>query len=192
MKITVDKLRELDACESGIDKFIKSGLEGKHIKKVIKEAIKQEEFEDANWLLAECMDYKQYVLYAVYSAEKCIEEYEKHYPDDDRPRKAIEAAKLCAFDPTQENKEAARSARSAARSAGAAAWSAWSAARSAGAAAESAAWSAAESAARSAGAAAWSARSARYKDLLEYGVSLFEDNNLKYYPSMLTNITGAH
>ena len=106
------------------------------------------------------------VALAIYSAELVIDLFEKEYPEDDRPRKAIEAAKKYLQNPTEENKSAARSAASVARSA---AWSAarsvaWSAAESAESAARSAARSAAESAARSARSAAWSAaRSAALK-----------------------------
>ena len=90
------------------------------------------------------------VVLSIFAAELCIENFEKLYPDDKRPREAIEAAKAYLKDPSEKNRSAAwsaarsaeRSARSAARSAErSAAWSAESAA--------SAAWSA-ESAARSA------------------------------------------
>jgi hypothetical protein len=90
---------------------------------------------------------KDSVALAIYSAELVLNNFEKEYPDDDRPRKAIEAAKRVLKRDTAKNRSAARSAaESAAGSA------AWSAARSAGSA-ESAARSA-ESAARSAGTAA--------------------------------------
>jgi len=87
---------------------------------------------------------KDSVALAIYSAELVIDNFEKEYPDDKRPRKAIEAARRWLKEPTQENESASRFAESAAWSA------AWSAAGSAaGSAAESAARSAAESAARS-------------------------------------------
>ena len=89
------------------------------------------------------------VSLAIYAAELVIGNYENKYPNDDRPRKAIEAAKAWLKDPSEANRSAAWSARSAA----------WSAARSA---AESAARSAAESAARSAESAARSAESAAW------------------------------
>jgi len=99
---------------------------------------------------------KDSVALAIYSAELCIDNFEKEYPEDERPREAIEAAKKWLKNPTKQN-------MSAAESAGSAAWSARSAAGSAGyaawSAAESAAWSA-RSAAGSAGYAAWSAGSA--------------------------------
>jgi hypothetical protein len=103
---------------------------------------------------------KDSVLFSIYSAYLCLDNFEKVYPNDKRAREAIEAAERYIENPTEKNQEAAESAGSA----GSAAWSAWSArsaaesaAWSARSAAESAAWPAAESAAES---AAWSARSA--------------------------------
>jgi hypothetical protein len=108
---------------------------------------------------------KDSVALAIYSAEQYLKNFESKYPNDKRPRKAIQATKKWLKNPTKENESAAESAaRSAAWSARSAARSARSAARSAESAAWSAAWSAAASAAwsaRSAAAsAAWSARSA--------------------------------
>jgi len=119
---------------------------------------------------------KDSVLFAICAARLVLKNFEKEYPNDNRPRKAIEAAEKYIKNPTVKNKNtarsarsaawsaasAARSARSAARSTRSAAWSAESAARSARSAARStrsAAWSAA-SAAWSAASAAWSAESA--------------------------------
>ena len=101
---------------------------------------------------------KDSVTLAIFSAELCLREFEKLYPDDKRPRKAIDAARAVLAHDTAENRSAAWSAaRSAAESAAeSAARSAESAARSAESAARSAAWSAAESAES----AAWSAESA--------------------------------
>ena len=94
---------------------------------------------------------KDSVALSIFSAEMCLKEFEKLYPDDDRPRKAIDAARAVLAHDTAKNRSAARSV------AWSAAWSAesaaWSAARSAESAARSAAWSA-ESAARSAESAA--------------------------------------
>jgi hypothetical protein len=120
------------------------------------------------------------VSLAIYAAELVIDNFERVYPDDKRPRNAIEAAKNYLKNPTAESAaraeraeraaSAAESAESAARSAESAAWSAasaesaWSAAWSAASAARaesaarSAAWSAASAA--SARSAAWSAESA--------------------------------
>lgn len=68
------------------------------------------------------------VQFAIACARRSLPNYEKEYPKDDRPRKAIEAAETWFANPTKENESAARSAWSAARSAESAAWSAaWSA-----------------------------------------------------------------
>ena len=89
------------------------------------------------------------VALALFAAESVLELFEKQYPEDKRPRQAIEAARVWLKDPSEENKDAARAAaRAAAWAAGAAAW-----------AAEDAAW-AARDAAWAAGAAAWAAGAA--------------------------------
>ena len=102
---------------------------------------------------------KDSVALSIYAAELVIDIYEKQYPNDDRPRKAIEAAKAVLKNDTEANKSAARSAAESARSAAESAESAARSAWSAESAARSAAWSA-WSAARSAESAAWSAWSA--------------------------------
>ena len=128
---------------------------------------------------------KDSVAISIFAAELCLENFDKVFPQDKRPREAIDAAKVWLENMTEENRlradaaesaaeSAARSARSAAESAArsaaesaarsarsaaeSAAWSAWSAAWSAAWSVWSAAWSAAES-------AAWSARSAAYKKI---------------------------
>ena len=97
------------------------------------------------------------VRLAIFASELCIKNFEKVYPNDDRPRKAIEAAKYWL---ANQNGSAESSAASAAESARSVAWSAaWSAAESAAKSAAESARSAAWSAAWSAASAAWSARS---------------------------------
>ena len=74
------------------------------------------------------------VALAVYAAEQVIDIFEKKYPDDQRPRKAIEAAKEWLKNPTPENRAAAVVA--AADASRAAAW----ASRAAADASRAAAW----------------------------------------------------
>ena len=102
------------------------------------------------------------VRFAVACARHTLDKFEVKYPEDKRPREALDAAEAWVKDPSEANRSAAWSAaRSAASAAESAAWSAASAAESAAwsaaSAAESAAWSAAESAAWSAASAARSA-----------------------------------
>jgi len=100
---------------------------------------------------------KDSVALAIYSAELVLPNFEKEYPNDDRPRKAIEAAKKVLENDTKENREAARlamwtavgaarAARSTTWIAGLAAWTATSAAEAAAEAEITAAWTAAEAA----------------------------------------------
>jgi hypothetical protein len=74
------------------------------------------------------MERKQYLAYAIFAAEQVLENYEKQYPDDKRPRLAIEAAKKVLKNNSEQNRSAANSA---AYSAYSAAYSAYSAACSA-------------------------------------------------------------
>ena len=53
-------------------------------------------------------------MYAVFSAEQVIDIYEKKYPDNKKPRLAIEAAKKCIEDPSSKNKNDAYAADAAA------------------------------------------------------------------------------
>ena len=106
-------------------------------------------------------------LLAVECAERVIHLYEEKYPSDERPRKALQAARDFARGKIDTDALAAAGAAAWAAS-GAAAWAAaWAAARdaagaaaraAAGDAARDAAWAAARDAARAAaGAAAWDA-----------------------------------
>ena len=101
---------------------------------------------------------KDSVLLSIYAAELCIDNFEKEYPEDKRPREAIEAAKKFLKYPTAAKRFAARSA-------------AGSAAESAAASARSAAESAAES-------AVWSAWSAAESAVIK-NISEWMDNRLK-------------
>lgn len=164
LKITTEFLESINACDEGKDWVAK--YEDKEPIAVIRCLVADDKWEWANWLIVRIMDYKQHVSYAIFAALQVIDIYEKQYPGDDRPRKAIEAAQRCVNNPTEENKSAAESAAWSA-----AAWSARSAAWSAESA-RSAAWS--EWSARSA--AAESAESAAMKTkIIEYGISLLQE-----------------
>lgn len=66
---------------------------------------------------------------SIFTARLCMDNYESLFPNDDRPRMAIESAEKYVKNPSAKNKKAARSA----------AFAAWSAAWSAAESAESAA-----------------------------------------------------
>ena len=104
---------------------------------------------------------KDSVKLAIYAAELVIENFEKKYPDDKRPREAIEASKKWLKYPTEKNRAAAYAAASAAYAAYAAAsYAAYAACAAAAYAAYAA--SSASSAAAYAAYAASSAAAAAY------------------------------
>ena len=183
--ITKEWLREKRACTEGFNWFIRQ--QARDEVKVLEHLIAEEKFDWANWLIVRRMERTQYIQYAIFAAEQVIENYEKQYPDDNRPRLAIEAARRCLTDDSEAADSAAYSAASAADSAAysaadSAAYSAARAARAADSAADSAASaaysaaSAADSAADSAARAAYSAARAALiemqKKILAYGISL--------------------
>ena len=167
-KITIEWLVEKNACQDGLDWFAKQGKEVEPIP-LLNLLIKKKKLDWANWLIVRVMEYKQYVSYAVFAAELVIDIFEKEFPDDKRPRTAIEAAKKCIENPNDENKkEAARAAGIAAYSAAdsAAYWAAYWAA-----------YRAANSAANSAACAEYSAayRAKILKKILKYGIELLRE-----------------
>ncbi|MCK9436207.1 MAG: pentapeptide repeat-containing protein [Synergistaceae bacterium] len=64
------------------------------------------------------------LLYAIYCVEAVLSIYEEQYPNDSRPRAAIEAAKACLKNPSKENRNKAYSAGYAATAAADAAYDA--------------------------------------------------------------------
>ena len=103
--ITVKWLEKHNACIKGVEWF-RNQTETDPIK-LIEYFIKhrdKEQLQWGNWLIVRLMKYKQYLSYAIFAAEQVISIYEKKYPDDKRPRKAIEAAKKYLKNSTKENK----------------------------------------------------------------------------------------
>ena len=121
MKLTLEKLESLGACEEGVEWYKEQNTED--FEEICNRLLKSEYIEDyLNWILPRMMNKKQKVQYAIFAAELVIDNFEKVYPDDDRPRKAIEAALKYVKNQTEENKSgAARAAYSAAYSADSAA-----------------------------------------------------------------------
>jgi len=70
-----------------------------------------------NWYTDEKLLKKIQLQFAILCAESVLHIFETQYPDDDRPRKAIEAAKNYLGNPNKDNTIAATAASSAARAA---------------------------------------------------------------------------
>ena len=178
MLITTEKIKALKPCRYRFDNFETNypNYSGSLIEFLALENIT---YSDKVWVFVRLADHLQNVQWSVYCAESVLHNFEKLYPDDKRPRLAIEVSQAFILNPNKESAawsaawSAAESAWSAAWSAAESTWSdesarsaAWSAAWS-DESARSAAWSAARSAARSAAESAaesaestWYARSA--------------------------------
>jgi len=103
MKITLSLLNELGACKSGIAWFNSVKNKPKTLEGWIDVAIKKDGINYGNWLITRIMNNEQRVSYAIFAAEQVIDIFEKQYPNDDRPRKAIEVAKAYLKNPNLEN-----------------------------------------------------------------------------------------
>jgi len=151
-KNVIDSMQYVDA-----DVIAQVEVRGKHLEQNDKQC-----WEEMRLLKTWTWTKEDSVSLAVYAAELVIDIFEARYPDDKRPRQAIDAAKNWLKNQTEENARAAEAAGAAsamvfAAASAAAAWAAEVAAWAAGAAAGAAAWAsgvAARAAAWAAGAAA--------------------------------------
>jgi hypothetical protein len=174
MIITTKFLKEKGACEEGYKWVKENKLIGLDSIPFVNKLIENDKLGWANWLIVRCMEYKECVSYAVYAAEQVIDIFEKKYPNDKRPRKAIEAAKACLDNPSDENKKAAdASAYASASAAYASASAAYAAADAAAAYAYAAAYASAAAYAYAA-ASAYAKKEMRLK-ILNYGLQLLEN-----------------
>ena len=106
-KITKKWLKKINACcpESDMDRAEKE-FKG-DIELIAKALLDNNRFDDANWLLTRIMNKSQNVQYAIFAAEQVLSIFENKYPNDNRPRKAIEAAKNYLKNPCKKTKSAA-------------------------------------------------------------------------------------
>jgi len=161
MKINKDVIQKLNPCKDRIDNFITHyGTKDYTLKGFL--SLDEITYTDKIWVVTKLFTQEQNVKWSIKCAESTLDNFEKLYPEDKRPRLALKAAYDFCIDPSDETRSAAWSAASSAASAArfAAAYAAESAAWSAASAAESAAWSAARSAASTARFAASAAESA--------------------------------
>jgi hypothetical protein len=105
--ITKEFLLTNNACSSGIKWVVENKLLGLPADDFINKLMESDKFTWANWLIGCIMDKTQRVKYALFVAEQMLRIFEEKYPNDDRPRKAIEATKEYLKSPTEENKKTA-------------------------------------------------------------------------------------
>jgi hypothetical protein len=108
MIITKEWLQEQQACSSGIKWFLNQDKTDSI--EVLDALIDEDELSDANWLIVRLMDRQQRIKHAIFAAEQVLHIFENKYPDDKRPRLAIEAAKKVLENDTKENRKAAANA----------------------------------------------------------------------------------
>ena len=113
-KITKTFLQKLCACNSAMRIAEQENWFGLPADELINKAIAYGRFDWANWLIVRLMNRKQKVQYAIFAAELVIDIYEKKYPDNDKPKKAIEAAKAYLKNPSKKTKSDASNAANAA------------------------------------------------------------------------------
>jgi hypothetical protein len=92
MKITKKWLKEKNACAEGIAWWENQTETG--AVSVIRTLLDSGKFDWANWTITHVFTRRQNIQYAIFAAEQVIGLFEKKYPDDKRPRNAIEAARL--------------------------------------------------------------------------------------------------
>lgn len=105
MNISLDILKMYGACDPGIEcfKYLKTTTVHETINKCMDlsdDVVLQwtddelDKYKWCNWLLSRILPKDEKIKYAIYSARLVIDIFEKKYPNDNRPRKAIEAAEL--------------------------------------------------------------------------------------------------
>jgi hypothetical protein len=90
MKITQEQIEELNPCTAGFDWYLQNKNED--LLQLLLNVNKTNP-SWARWLFTNLMDKRQNVEIAIYSAELVLHTFENKYPNDLRPRKALEAAK---------------------------------------------------------------------------------------------------
>ncbi len=107
MKITKEEIKALNPlnpCRSGWKWYLENQEED--LLKLLLNANNNNP-ADARWLFTKLMTKEQCIKIAIYSARQVLHIFEDKYPEDKRPRKAIESAENYLKDPSEENKKAA-------------------------------------------------------------------------------------
>lgn len=111
-KLTIQWFKDNKACNEGF-KWVKETFKDKKeipTDELIQILIDEDRYNWANWTICRVLSKEQKVKYAIFCAEQVLDIFEKKYPDDKRPRIAIEAAKKYLENPIEENRRAAADA----------------------------------------------------------------------------------
>ena len=133
LNTTFNKCHEAGACPEGYRKLAKAlgGVDkyGKDTPIPLSKIVESNGLLDAIWTLRCTLEPSENIQieFACRCAEHVLHFYEDKYPDDNRPRKAIEKARACITDKSQAASDVALATRvawAAARDAALAAWAA--------------------------------------------------------------------
>ena len=120
MELSLKILKSKSACSDGLEWYAKNPCVAVEvcIEVLLNDKNCPQKLDWANWLLSRMFTKNQCVQYSIFAAEQVIDFYKKKYSADDRPQKAIDAAKQYLKNPS------ANSAAYAANAANAAAYAA--------------------------------------------------------------------
>ena len=170
MNISARLLKKMGACGVGVDWFRENyGAKTVNAVDALRLSLKQNKHSDCNWFLSTALNRENKIRYACYAAKQVLEIFEEQYPNEKRPRQAINAALKCIKNDTDKNREAASEAAWVARTVrtvvSGAAWAAW------------AKWASSDAASE----AAWTAASvaAMYKKIIAHGIKLLQKQEIK-------------
>jgi len=105
-------LRKHGACTEAVEWF--ETQPKKDYKSLLISCIKEDHLEWVNWMLLRLLTKENKIRYAIYAATQVLHIFEKKYPGDDRPRKAITAARNYVKNPVNKDAATAATADSAA------------------------------------------------------------------------------
>ena len=103
MKLTKEKLKSFDPDIEVYQWYLEQNITD--LFKITSKLIKEKHYDWCSWILVKMMDEKQCVKYALFAAERVLYIFEKKYPNDNRPRKVIEAVKEYLKNPNLINKD---------------------------------------------------------------------------------------
>lgn len=112
MKLTKEWLTAHGACAKGVAWF--NAQDESDGTAVVEKLIAEGKLIWANWLIVRLLDRPGWIRYAVYAAEQVLPIFEQRQPADDRPRKAIAAARAVLANNTKNTRNAAAHATYAA------------------------------------------------------------------------------
>ena len=100
--VTKALLKKIAACDDGTKYAVKSLL-GKSYSDAIRQCIADDQLQWANWGIVRVMDGTERVKYAIYAAKQVLKIFEDKYPNDKRPREAINAVERWVNAPNEKN-----------------------------------------------------------------------------------------